>query len=459
MEITSFLWHVVIATLSIFLAISTFIYKNIKENVFKFYALFKFFLLVYLILKSNIIIDISLPKFEYLSPLNWGIQVLYNVYLSYFGISFLKLHDYYAKTINHIHNVLKKTLIISSVFCIFTIIFNASNIYFYFFSFIYLPFQLFLSFYILYLAKKAAIKERIYYFIGIISYILFACIAFSLTITQKFHLDILTPISFFYIGILIEEYSFGYGLSEKIKKMYYDKLFTEQQLTLAQKKVNKHLQNEVDKIKIEKQIKDLKFIVMSSKMNSHFIFNTLNSIKHYIITDDKENAINYLGKFSSFIRNILEIDPTKMISLEKELANTKLYVDLENMRFNDDIKFNIVIPNTVDIDNTKIPPFVLQPFIENAIWHGIASKTNKAILLTIELKQNSLLINITDNGIGRKKAHHITLKRDTYKKSMGIEITKNILKNFYNNQFSIHFIDLYKDKKPLGTKVILQIPK
>jgi len=459
MEVTSFLWHIVIANLTIFLIISIFIYKNIKENVFKYYAFFKFFLLLYLILKSGAIIKFSLPEFGHLRPLNWGIQVVYNIYLSYFGISFLKLDVYFPKITHNVHNILRNVLIGSSVFCFFTIVFKLTNAYFYFFTFIYLPFHLLISFYLLYLASKTELKERIYYFIGTLSYIIFASAAFILTVTNNINVGPFTAISFFYIGILIEEYSFGYGLSEKIKKIYYDKIITERKLTLAQKEINQHLQNEVDKIKVEKQIKDLKFVVMNSKMNSHFIFNALNSIKHYIIKNDRNNAIDYLGKFSEFIRNILEIDPTKMISLEKELNNAKLYVSLENMRFNDDIKFSITIANTVDSDNIKIPPFVLQPFIENAIWHGVASKINKTIQLSIKLEKNSLLISITDNGIGRKKANHITKKRKTYKKSMGINITKNILKNFYNNRFSLCFIDLYNNEKPSGTKVILEIPK
>lgn len=456
MGVTSFLWHIVIANLTIFFIISIFIYKNIKDDVFKYYAIFKFFLLFYLILKSGAVIT---PKYNYFSPLNWGVQVVYNIYLSYFGISFLKLQNYFPKPIKHIKSIFKFTLIISSVLCCLAIIFNQSNTYFYFFTFLYLPFHLLVSFYLFYLANKTQKRERIYYFIGTLSYIIFATIAFILTITKNIRVGTFTAVSFFYIGILIEEYSFGYGLSEKIKKIYYDKIITERKLTLAQKEINKHLQNEVDKIKVEKQIKDLKFVVMNSKMNSHFIFNALNSIKHYIIKNDRNNAVNYLGKFSEFIRNILEVDPTKMISLEKELDNTKLYVSLENMRFSNDIMFNITIANTVDLNSIKIPPFILQPFIENAIWHGVASKINKTIQLSIELEKNSLLISIVDNGIGRKKANHITKKRKTYKKSMGINITKNILKNFYGNNFCLSFIDLYENKTPLGTKVLLEIPK
>ncbi|MDE1208273.1 sensor histidine kinase [Tenacibaculum larymnensis] len=456
MEVTSFLWHIVIANLTIFFIISLFIYKNIKEEVFKYYAVFKFFLLFYLIIKSGNIIT---PELNYLRPLNWGIQVVYNIYLSYFGISFLKLQNYFPKTIKHIRYILKNVLIGSSILCFITIVFSYTIFYFYFFTFIYLPFHLLISFYLLYLASKTQANERIYYFLGTLSYIVFASIAFILTITQNIYIGAFSAVSFFYIGILIEEYSFGYGLSEKIKKIYYDKLTTERKLTLAQKKINKHLKSEVDKIKIEKQVKDLKFIVMNSKMNSHFIFNALNSIKHYIIKSDRDNAINYLGEFSEFIRNILEIDPTKMISLEKELNNINLYVSLENMRFNNEIKLKTIVNYGISLENTKVPPFILQPFIENAIWHGLASKKNKNIKLIVEQQNDNIVISITDNGIGRKKASKLSFKRESYKKSMGIDITKNILKNFYENNFSINFLDLYDNKAPIGTKVIIEIPK
>ncbi|WP_299333511.1 tetratricopeptide repeat protein [uncultured Psychroserpens sp.] len=215
----------------------------------------------------------------------------------------------------------------------------------------------------------------------------------------------------------------------------------------------------------EKQILTLEQDMLRSQMNPHFIFNSLNSIKLYIINNEKENAVYYLNKFSKLIRKILVASTEKENSLEDELETMKLYMNIENIRFSNEIDFEIIVDDVINTANIKVPSLVLQPFLENALWHGLSSK--KEGKKTIELhvyrtKEDSVTISITDNGIGRVEADKINRDKLLKRKSVGIAITKARLTNFsksYTNDYNISIEDLYDDQqKAIGTKVIVDIP-
>ena len=214
----------------------------------------------------------------------------------------------------------------------------------------------------------------------------------------------------------------------------------------------------------EKQILTLEQDMLRSQMNPHFIFNSLNSIKLYIINNEKENAVYYLNKFSKLIRKILVASSEKEISLEDELDTMKLYMNIENIRFSNEIDFEIKIDDNINTANIKVPSLILQPFLENALWHGLSSKKDdKHILLHVYRTDDDFVtITITDNGIGRKEAHKINQDKLLKRKSVGIAITKARLANFskgYTNDYRIDIEDLYDDNQnALGTKVIVEIP-
>ncbi len=214
----------------------------------------------------------------------------------------------------------------------------------------------------------------------------------------------------------------------------------------------------------EKQILTLEQDMLRSQMNPHFIFNSLNSIKLYIINNEKENAVYYLNKFSKLIRKILVASSEKEISLEDELDTMQLYMNIENIRFSNEIDFEIKIDDNINTANIKVPSLVLQPFLENALWHGLSSKKDdKRITLRVYRKQDDFVsISITDNGIGRQEAEKINRDKLLKRKSVGIAITKARLANFskgYTNDYRIAIEDLYDDnRKAKGTKVIVEIP-
>ncbi|WP_240640240.1 tetratricopeptide repeat protein [Mangrovimonas spongiae] len=217
------------------------------------------------------------------------------------------------------------------------------------------------------------------------------------------------------------------------------------------------------KLKNEKKIITLEQEMLRNQMNPHFIFNSLNSIKLYIINNEKENAVYYLNKFSKLIRKILIASTEKEISLHDELETMALYMNIENIRFSNEIDFSITINDNVNTDLIKVPSLILQPFLENALWHGLSSKSGEK-KITLKVSKSSpefVTISITDNGIGREASRKIREQKKLKRKSVGLDITKARLANFskhYANDYSIEIIDLYSDNKASGTKVIVNIP-
>ena len=222
--------------------------------------------------------------------------------------------------------------------------------------------------------------------------------------------------------------------------------------------------NRQKQINQEKQILTLEQNMLKSQMNPHFIFNSLNSIKLYIINNEKENAVYYLNKFAKLIRKILVVSNEKDISLADELETIKLYMNIENIRFSNEIEFEINIDKDINTENIRVPSLILQPFLENSLWHGLSSKTiDKSIILDIKKTNDDYItISITDNGVGRKVSQERKLKKTLKRKSVGIEITKERLFNFskrYAKMYDLKIEDLFdNDNKATGTKVILNIP-
>ncbi len=214
----------------------------------------------------------------------------------------------------------------------------------------------------------------------------------------------------------------------------------------------------------EKRVMGLEQNMLRSQMNPHFLFNSLNSIKLYIINNDKKNAVHYLNKFSKLVRRILDGSSLKETTLAEELETIELYLNIENIRFSEGISYAINVEDDIDPEQLKIPSLVLQPFLENAIWHGLSSKEGeKNLWVNISRKDDiHIVISIIDNGVGRAASERIKENRVIKRKSVGIDITKERLANFakdYQYGFSIEIIDLFNDEgNPKGTKVVLEIP-
>ncbi|WP_282159510.1 histidine kinase [Ulvibacterium marinum] len=201
---------------------------------------------------------------------------------------------------------------------------------------------------------------------------------------------------------------------------------------------------------------------LRSQMNPHFIFNALNSVNNYIAKSDERSANRYLSEFSTLMRSVLENSEEDFIPLSKELELLELYVKLEHSRFPDKFDYDIVVSDHLDIESYQIPPMLLQPYIENAIWHGLRYKKEKGYL-KIHLEQQdkgTLEITIADNGIGRKKSAELKTKNQKKQKSKGMgNIAKRIaiLNDMYKNRIAIHISDLNTDGT--GTQVTFNLKK
>jgi sensor histidine kinase YesM len=280
---------------------------------------------------------------------------------------------------------------------------------------------------------------------------------------------------YFYAGFLIENICFALGLGHKQKLIVEERNVANEKLTLKleendvlKETISIQFQEKIDALKkqiqFKQEIADLRLKALRSQMNPHFIFNSLNSIKLYIINNEKENAVYYLNKFAKLIRKILEASMTKEITLEEELKTSELYMNIENIRFSNQITYTTNVDKNVNTSQIKVPSLILQPFIENALWHGLSSKKgDKKITINVNILSDYFVrISIIDNGIGRSASKKINDKKLTKRKSYGIAITKERLADFsrsYSKDFNIIIEDIIDSKKKiLGTKVIIDLP-
>lgn len=236
---------------------------------------------------------------------------------------------------------------------------------------------------------------------------------------------------------------------------------TEKKLLEAEAKNTQLKHAEKLKREFNQQLADVEMKALKAQMNPHFIFNSLNSINWYIIKSESEKASLYLTKFSKLIRLILDNSNHKIISLDQELSALKLYLDLEVLRFNEKFTYSISIQPDLNPLSIGVPPMIIQPFVENAIWHGLLHKEAVGKLdIEIHRMEGGVKCVITDNGIGRKKAAEMKSKTADKDKSYGMKITGDRL-NMLNRESkvsSVEIIDLEDTHgEPLGTQVIVKI--
>ncbi len=202
---------------------------------------------------------------------------------------------------------------------------------------------------------------------------------------------------------------------------------------------------------------------LRQQMNPHFIFNTLNSIQYYMYQHDKISTNNYLTKFSSLIRKTLENSQHTSIPIKDEMDALELYLQLESVRFKEKFDYTINMDEDIDTLLYKIPTMLIQPYVENAICHGLINKDEKGFLhIDLKLLDDSIECTIEDNGIGREAAMEIKKQKNRNHNSLGTKITEsrlNLVNALYGKNMKIDYTDL-KDENgnPAGTKVVIHIP-
>ena len=222
--------------------------------------------------------------------------------------------------------------------------------------------------------------------------------------------------------------------------------------------------NEVERMHLQVKNAENERKILRLQMNPHFIFNCLNSINLYIEQNNSELAGNYLSKFSRLMRMSLAQTRKDKISLSEEIKMLKLYLDLETMRFKGKLKYHLNIEEDLDMEFIEIPPMLIQPHLENAIWHGLMHKKDGGTIIidiTQDLADQALIVKIEDNGIGRARAAELHSKEVVQDKSYGTLITEERIASFnkkFKAETTLDIHDIFDAKgNPSGTLVILNI--
>ncbi|MDP9079782.1 MAG: tetratricopeptide repeat protein [Bacteroidota bacterium] len=240
--------------------------------------------------------------------------------------------------------------------------------------------------------------------------------------------------------------------------------YRNRQLHLTSLLTKERAEYQLEETKQKNKLTQATLTALISQMNPHFIFNALNTIQSYVYTNDKKNAVYYLGKFSDLTRKILYNSNKEMVSLEEEIEQLQLYIEIEKARFGDSIEICINVDPSLDLEGIMLPPMLIQPHVENAIKHGLLHQTGeKKLSIKISGIQNigELTIEISDNGIGRQQSFSINRQNPGHRSFSTTATEKRIelINGIFDKKIKLEIIDKKDSEgKPVGTSVIIHIP-
>ncbi len=462
------------------------LYFQHKDKAYLYYSLFTFLIFVFIYHRAShfFLVELSQGIKPFLYFIHFPIQWLFNTVYLLFVITFIDLETTRPKWNKFLKYAITFYLIVLVIISLYAYIADSTTILGAMYAYFFLPTITVVAVITMYVLYTMDTVLKHYVLVGSFVYLSLSLTAFYLAFFEHYFIGL------FYIAVIIESIFFALGLGAKQKILLLAKNEIQEKV-IAEHELNSKLQEEIktklakevalkteeilqltskNKIKLQrklalaysKQTLDLRMRALQTQMNPHFLFNSLNSIKHYIIKNNKKDATYFLSKLAMFIRKILDSSRLKEITLQEEVNIMQLYLEVENIRLRQRIQFDVKIDNSIDLTQIKIPPLVLQPFIENAIWHGLSLRKGlKTIQMNIAMKNKVLQISITDNGIGREHAAKHKDAKLVAKESLGIALTKERLLAFTSHKTSratISFEDLYDKEKAIGTKVLVQIP-
>jgi LytS/YehU family sensor histidine kinase len=210
---------------------------------------------------------------------------------------------------------------------------------------------------------------------------------------------------------------------------------------------------------LKQNVIETKMEALRAQMNPHFIFNSLNSIENFILQNEKRLASDYLNKFARLIRMILDSSRNELVSFAKDMEALQLYIDLEQLRFNNKFVYSTNIDPALLSGAYQVPSLLIQPYVENAIVHGLSHSEDKNLTLTVTatLENDNIKYEITDNGIGRKQAAMYNKQNKMQHESVGLKITEDRINIFNNNKNSVMITDLIESEIHSGTRVSITI--
>lgn len=448
-EFLDFLWHTTFTLLWCFIFLSITAYRAGRDKVFLYYAAYDFFLLLYVGSRAGYLFsyeEISETAQTVRRLFNWHIQVIYHFVHMFFGIIIVGIDIKYPR----LFKLLKKYAIISltlGTLIPVLVLIGLLNPHHYDIYFVYIHIPVFMGVAVIILQKAWKEKDFVVscFFWGTLIYAALAAIALFLTVLYRYGIvPPVHPMMLFYIGVIAETIAFAIGLGYRLQKVYLEKLQYQKDLNETQIKLQEKLEQKIkmkeqenvelirskEKQVLETQLAQLQNKILRSQMNSHFIFNVLNSIKTFIIENKERDAVNYLNKFSKFIRKILDSNFYEINTIEDEINTLKLYLEIESMRLHHNFVYSILVDKKINTKAVKFPSLLLQPYVENAIWHGLMpQKEEKELSICLKSTDGGIRIIIEDNGIG----YNESLKnkpKPTSHKSFGINIVNQRIEEF-----------------------------
>jgi sensor histidine kinase YesM len=456
----------------------------LKDRTYIFWAMYLFVNALFFAAELNRafafgFFDIFIFNKRYHAPLPWptAIQYLVSVVYLMFISSFLEIKQQNPKIYKFI-SIAIKIMLLGFVLALVAVIGYDYNFTIYADMFLVVTNLLILATVIL--IVRSNIPQKNLLMIGSTGVLISASISIFVEILEKQNeLGFwLIPIITYSVGCLWELSCFALALSQRTKRMQYEAQQIQKNYTA---KLENELSERLEVIHIkdkqleeqrintltsefEQKIAETEITALRSQMNPHFIFNCLNSIKLYSLENDTESASNYLTKFSKLIRLVLDNSRSERLTLEKEIETLRLYIEMEIMRFKDKVQYELIVSPEIDQQYVEIPPLLIQPFVENAIWHGLMHKEfgGKVSIFVNLISENMLEIQIIDNGVGREKSAEYKSKTATKHKSFGMKVTNeriDLINQIYKTNAKIDIVDLYDEQNVgVGTKVIIQIP-
>lgn len=220
------------------------------------------------------------------------------------------------------------------------------------------------------------------------------------------------------------------------------------------------LKRQKEQFELNNRINELEIQVIKNQMNPHFISNCLAAIQELIYTENYKKAAQYLAKFSYFLRQVLKYSDKTYTTLEEELTIIKLNVELEQLRFKEEFEFKLIVSENIDLNEVLIPSLITQPFIENAIWHGLLpmeGKRKACLIISVFEKNDCIYLEIEDNGVGRNQ-HENSFDENSRGTKLVMAKIESINKLFQENDYKLEIIDLFDlNGQPIGTKISIQL--
>jgi LytS/YehU family sensor histidine kinase len=290
------------------------------------------------------------------------------------------------------------------------------------------------------------------------------------SIDTRYRQDEMERLSEITVPVIYNNELIGVIDSEHHKKNFYTAQHLQIMSTIATLMANKIKSIEAEQLlqrtnieiySINEQLLKAKLETLRAQMNPHFIFNCLNSIDNLIQMNEKEKATLYLSKFAKLIRSILENATHNAVPCWKDMETLKLYLQLEELRWDKKFSYQVIVADEIANGDYKVPPLIIQPFVENAIQHGLLNKIegDKELLIQVQVVNNHIHYLIQDNGVGRAKANEYRQLNKSSHQSMGMQITTDRINLFNrNNNGFVKITDMVNElNEPCGTRVVIEL--